>query len=383
MSAEDQKSSEEAIESQKSTLTYLLIAMCFLGLFTVLFLCCIICGFNSLKLAIDVIDASADFIRDTKRTILVPVLYFILTMLFLTSWLGAFGCVCSMNEIEADSLIPQAKNLKWESNNKYIALWMIFCALWVTAWLGYTSNFIIMVTASTYYFNCTEENGRDGYGDLSTGFSMAYMNHCGSIAFGALIIAIVQFIRIVFYHVAQKAQEASGENPVVKGVVACANCCLGCIEKVCDYINNLAFAYMAVSGESFCSSAWNGFLLNLKHLAKFWFANLIATIFTFIGKVAIVVGNCYSLFMIMKLVTHDVEEVNSLLGPLGAIAISTYITADIFLGIFDTVVKALLVCLAIDLDMHDGELKFGPETFGHKVENIKGRNFKKTDEERQ
>merc|ERR1712224_1131429 len=139
-------------------------------------------------------------------------------------------------------------------------------------------------------------------------------------------------------------------NAVVKGIVACANCCLACIEKICDYINNLAFAYMAVSGESFCESAWHGFLLNIKHLAKFWFANLIATIFIFIGKVAITIGNCYSLIMIMKYATKDlvpVEEggVTSCVGPVVAIALSTYITANIFLAIFDYVVKALLVCL--------------------------------------
>jgi len=127
---------------------------------------------------------------------------------------------------------------------------------------------------------------------------------------------------------------------------------------------------MAVSGENFCSSAWNGFLLNLKHLAKFWFANLIATVFMFVGKTAIIVGNCYSLYLIMKH-NGDTEEVHSLIGPLGAIAVSTYITADIFLGIFETVVKALLVCLAIDMDLHDGEIHFGPETFGQKVEKIK------------
>jgi len=80
-------------------------------------------------------------------------------------------------------------------------------------------------------------------------------------------------------------------------------------------------------------------------------------------------------------VTDDYEEVGSLLGPVGAIAISTYITADIFLGIFDTVVKALLVCLAIDQDMHDGEIKFGPETFDQKATKIKGANMKTHDEE--
>jgi len=190
------------VESQKSICFWLLILTIVVAIITVAFLCCIICGFRSLKLAIDVIDASADFIRDTKRCILVPVLYFFLTMVFLVYWLGAMGYVASMNEIEASTIIPQGKSLKWETNNKYIAFYMLFCGLWFTAWLQYTGNFVIMVTASTYYFDCTAENSRQGYGDLSTGFKLAHVNHTGSIAFGALVIAIVRFIRIVFMYLA-------------------------------------------------------------------------------------------------------------------------------------------------------------------------------------
>jgi hypothetical protein len=57
----------------------------------------IIVGWKSLKLAIDTIDASADFLFKTKRIILVPILYFFLAMLVFFLWIGAFVCVLSMN----------------------------------------------------------------------------------------------------------------------------------------------------------------------------------------------------------------------------------------------------------------------------------------------
>jgi len=52
-------------------------------------------------------------------------------------------------------------------------------------------------------------------------------------------------------------------------IAACGSSILKCIEDICDYINKAAFAYMAVTGDSFCTSAWSGALLNLKHLVKF------------------------------------------------------------------------------------------------------------------
>jgi len=352
------------------------------SILALLFCVCIFCGFRSLKLAIDVIDASADFLNGTKRIILVPVFYFFLTIMVLLVWVGAFASVASMNNIVADTgEIPQAKDVQWNNKNiVYMAWFMLFGLLWINAWLQYTCNFIVMVSASTYYFDSNAEH--EGVANVGLGFTFAYFYHAGSLAAGAFIIAVIQFIRIVFVTLAQQAERASGENQAVKLVVACANCMLKCLEKICDYINAAAFSYMAVSGESFCSSAWNGFLLNVKHTLKFSFANMLAKVFIFLGKAAVTVGNIFSCYFIMKNITKDTEEVSSLAGPLLVVGIVTYMTASIFLGLFDTAVMAMMTCLAIDMDLHDGEPHFGPPTFhdacskidshGSKVENEGG-----------
>jgi len=48
------------------------------ALFACILLICVYCGFNSLRVAINVIDASADFLAKTKRLIGVPVFYFLI-----------------------------------------------------------------------------------------------------------------------------------------------------------------------------------------------------------------------------------------------------------------------------------------------------------------
>jgi len=70
-----------------------------------------------------------------------------------------------------------------------MALFMLFGVLWICAWLKYTSSFIVMVSASTYYFNSTSTT--EGNAEVSLGFKFAYVYHCGSIASGAFIIACV------------------------------------------------------------------------------------------------------------------------------------------------------------------------------------------------
>jgi len=109
-----------------------------------LFLCCLCVGWKSLKLAIDVIDASADFLFKTKRVIFVPFFYFVLTLIIIALWLGAFFCVLSMNDITVSEVVPQMKSIKWTSKANYYLMWyMIFALIWLVSWVEYTSQFVV------------------------------------------------------------------------------------------------------------------------------------------------------------------------------------------------------------------------------------------------
>lgn len=71
-----------------------------------LFFTLIICARDSLRQAIDVIDASADYIAHNSRVVFVPVLHFMYMIVVTIVWLGAFLCVISLNDIKADPTIP-------------------------------------------------------------------------------------------------------------------------------------------------------------------------------------------------------------------------------------------------------------------------------------
>jgi hypothetical protein len=147
-----------------------------------------------------VIDASSDFLAKTKRIIFVPLLFSILTLIAVVLWFMSFTAVISMNDISAHKSIPQGKDLEWKTEVKWMALFMFFGILWVTAWLEYSSQFVIMVSASTYYFR--SDFNTDGDADVGMGFKFALL-HTGSIAIGAFIIAIVRLIRFLFMYIAK------------------------------------------------------------------------------------------------------------------------------------------------------------------------------------
>jgi len=167
-------------------------------------------------------------------------------------------------------------------------------------------------------------------------------------------------------------EKSSGENPAMKLMLRCVGCLLWCLEKIADYLNEAAYAYMAVSGDSFCSSAWSGFLLNLKHLAKFTFANSIAKMFVALGKFAIVLANMGLSYFIMTQ-TGSIDQVSSVWGPLICVGLVSFVTASIFLGLLDQTVMGMMTSLAVDMDLHGGQPSYGPETFHSNLDKVNER----------
>lgn len=90
------------------------------------------------------------------------------------------------------------------------------------------------------------------------------MKHFGSIALGSLIITIIEILR--------KSAENDSDDGAGKIIKVIMVCLLRCLEGILDYLSRLSYAYMSISGKSFCTSAKNGFFLNLKHCMKFYFA---------------------------------------------------------------------------------------------------------------
>ena len=193
-----------------------------------LFLCCLICGWRSLKLAIDVIDASADFLYKTKRIILVPILYFLITLLVIFLWLGSFMCVLSMNKVTPSQTIPQMKSITWTSEANYYLMWyMVFSIIWLVSFIEYKAQFIVQVSAASYYFD--SHAGHEGDANVGLGFRFAYFNHMGSLALGSFIIGCIRMVKIIFIYAARLAAKSSGENKVTELILKCGLCYINCL----------------------------------------------------------------------------------------------------------------------------------------------------------
>ena len=84
-------------------------------------------------------------------------------------------------------------------------------------------------------------------------YCMTCRFHLGTVAFGSLIIAVVQFIRLVVGYV-QKKLDAAGESKVKKIIMCLVQCCLWCLEKCVRFVSSYCFIFTALNGDSFCAA---------------------------------------------------------------------------------------------------------------------------------
>ena len=151
------------------------------------------CMWKQFKVAIAVIDATADFFAATKRIVLVSVVYFFITLILIVVWFAGLGCIMSLNTITADPTIVQGKTIEWKSSVIGMCSFMVVGLVWFVFFIQDKTGFICMVSASTYYF--TSNKDKEGSASVLTGIKFAYFKHAGSLAFGSLVHTIVSIIK--------------------------------------------------------------------------------------------------------------------------------------------------------------------------------------------
>lgn len=147
--------------------------------------------------------------------------------------------------------------------------------LWLVSYIKHKTAFVCMAGATTFYFSSSKD--KKGSADVLKGLEWTYKHHQGSLIFSSLIHTAFSILRNILRVLL--AGGSSSSNPISLCVESCCQCCLSCVEDLLEYVNSIALAYMAISGESYCKSAYNAFILNFKHLLNFYFALSLTQLF--------------------------------------------------------------------------------------------------------
>ena len=114
-------------------------------------------------------------------------------------------------------------------------------------------------------------------------------------------------------------------------------------ETTFEHFTDFALAYQAVTGESFCESAWLAFMLQLRHAYKFLFAEFVSKLFILLGKVGITALSVMSCHYVMKNLFEDLEDhldqdipdpkITDETASLVVVGVFSFMIASTFLGV--------------------------------------------------
>ena len=95
--------------------------------------------------------------------------------------------------------------------------------------------------------------------------------HLGSLALGALIIAIIQIFRAILNYIDRKTKRT--QNGLTKCLVCFCKCCLWCLEKCLRYLSKNAYILTAIYGYGFCKASCKAVKVETLNLFKNFYYN--------------------------------------------------------------------------------------------------------------
>jgi solute carrier family 44 protein 1 (choline transporter-like protein)/choline transporter-like protein 2/4/5 len=156
----------------------------------------IICCCGRIRLAVALCGVAGQFIASTCQIVLVPL---IMGFLVFALWVAAIiAMVCLIGTatfvVNGNSIFTSIQSYTTMSLGFFY--YFVFGTLWVNALLLAITIFVVAAACAVWYFSRAPGINLDS--PVCAGFWMAFRYHFGSLAFGALIIAIIQFIQFIF-----------------------------------------------------------------------------------------------------------------------------------------------------------------------------------------
>ncbi|KAM3598466.1 uncharacterized protein V6R79_018323 [Siganus canaliculatus] len=232
--------------------------------------------------------------------------------------------------------------------NVFLFFW---CANFVTA-LG---QMALAGAFASYYWAFVKPDDMPAFPVFSAlGRSLRY--HTGTLAFGSLILSIVQIIRVLLEYLDHKLKGA--QNKCAKFMFCCLKCCFWCLEKFIKFLNRNAYIMVAIYGKNFCTSARDAFFLLMRNMIRVAVVDKVTDFILFLGKLLIVgLVAIFAFFFFsgrVKAFENTAPNLHYYWVPILTVAVGSYLIAHGFFSVYSMCVDTLFLCFLEDLERNDG-----------------------------
>lgn len=283
---------------------------------------------------------------------------------------------------------PDLKEVKPMTITRYLLAYHFFGLLWTNQVIQGIGMLTIAGTIAAWYFtrhekqtkdsddeaSDEEKDGDDGEGEeeeLTAEQKVANSNtpvfdswkrtmryHLGSIAFGGLLIALVQFARAVLEYVDQQMKKQGQDSKTVKMLMCALKCCLWCLQKCIEVVTRNAFIIIAIKGKSFCPAAVEVIKTIATYPALMGTVNTVSEVIMILARAFVTCFCGLAAFGIVDNVAEfqeggDAELSGRFLVVLFSMIFAYFVGAGFFY-VFDIAVDTILICFITDKKEHGG-----------------------------
>jgi hypothetical protein len=333
----------------------------------------VFCLFNQIRLAVKVNEVAARFVYNTPYIILVPLIQMFVCAFWFLCWLWLAAIVLTQERpaaVSTDAFASEEAAMEsgcvggyafhdptmcdgtkcWRCYpERYTVDWrfyyQFFSYLWAQALLCALGMLIVAGSCAAWFFTENERKGRTA--SVLPAVKNALFKNFGSAAFGALILAIVQFLKYVCKYFSEN--ETIKKSMVLIIVVKCVECALWCLEKCLKFFNRHAYIQVSIHGTNFCRSGINAFGLLIRNAARFGVLYALGSVINYLGLAFITVGTGVVGYVVLQLMYPEISPVL----PVMMYLFMGYVTAQLFLNVFSLAVDTTLQCFIATEEIGD------------------------------
>lgn len=222
---------------------------------------------RSITKALGSVNATVECIFSMPSMMLTPIIeavcklaLFAALIMGLTYLLGTASMIPEMS-LGAGGKITAVKSRLVFSHEQYaMFFYYVIGAIWLIEMSRSMSSFVISYAVILWYYTEKPKNFGPSF-PVMRGFIICTFFHLGSVAVGALIIALCRPFRIVFLLLARHAKD--GGNPLLSMLACCFSGCINCAQRYLEFLTKNAYIDTVLSSKDFLTSAQNahGFMM--------------------------------------------------------------------------------------------------------------------------
>ena len=300
---------------------------------------------TKIQMAIELIEEATYALADMPGMLVVPMCIFVLLAGFYAVWITGAVYLATAGDRSFDENNTY-RGIEDEGSIKYYQAFWFFAMLWNVAFILGLNEMILGGAVASWYFKGPKgENMPDWPVLASVKRTLRY--HLGTIAFGSLIIAIVQFIRACVRALEENLK--GKENAFLQFVFKCIQYCLACVERFLKFISRNAYIMCAIDGTNFCTAARDAFNLLLRYALSLTAVQFVSNFLIILGKLAVTATTAGIAWLWLREKNH----LEFFAIPLVIIAILAWAIATAFFSVFEMAIDTIFLCFCDDIERYN------------------------------